>query len=66
MRNNQDNDSYVEDAHPFVFDISEENISVGYGSGNTTFAVMSNTNWTVNKDAEWIMFHRQTVQEIEQ
>ena len=43
-----------QDAHPFVLDISEENISVGYGSGNTTFAVTSNTDWTVNKDAEWI------------
>jgi hypothetical protein len=44
----------IQEAQPFMLTASPSNISVGYGLGNATFTITSNTSWTVNDDVGWI------------
>ena len=45
----------TQDAGPAVLTVTPSNQSVTYVSGSTTFAVESNTGWTVSDDADWLI-----------
>ncbi len=44
----------TQSAVPFTLTVSPSDQSVTNGSGNTSFTITSNTNWTVSDDADWL------------
>jgi len=48
------NVTVTQEAAPITLTVTPSNQSVSNGSGNTTFSVESNTNWTVSDNAGWL------------
>jgi hypothetical protein len=45
----------TQSASPYVLAVSPSDRPVEYTAGSTTFSILSNDNWSINDDAEWLV-----------